>query len=219
MFRKPLQEQFQFSDNMFSGIVESMGEVIRLTYSGTNLQIRIKSGILTELHVDQSLSHNGVCMTVEKIFDDSYQITAVEETLNKTNLGKLKAGNKVNLERSLKLDARFDGHIVQGHVDTTAVCIERREADGSWYYTFRFHPGKNFLLVEKGSICVDGVSLTAFNVDNEHGTFTVAIIPYTFDNTIFQDYQPDSVVNIEFDVLGKYIFTWLESYRNMTDLK
>jgi riboflavin synthase len=200
---------------MFSGIVEAMGEVTGLGYQGTNLQISIKSSLLPELHVDQSVSHNGVCLTIEKVFDDSYRLSAVEETLRKTNLGRLKIGSNINLERSLKVDSRFDGHIVQGHVDTTAECIERREADGSWYYIFRYQPGKNFLLVEKGSVCVDGVSLTAFDVDNKKGEFTVAIIPYTYHNTVFQDYQPGSIVNIEFDVLGKYIFTWLESYRGM----
>ena len=202
---------------MFSGIVEAMGEIAGLNYAGTNLQIRIKSHLLPELHVDQSVSHNGVCMTIEKIFEDSYQITAVEETLNKTNLGVLRIGNKINLERSLRMDARFDGHIVQGHVDTTAVCTDRREAEGSWYFTFKFNPGKNFLLVEKGSVCVDGVSLTAFDGKNNIGEFTVAIIPYTFNNTVFQEYIPGTKVNLEFDVLGKYIFTWLESYKNMFD--
>jgi riboflavin synthase len=198
---------------MFSGIVESMGEVIGLNYQGTNLQIKIKTPILNELHVDQSVSHNGVCLTIEKMYDDSYQLSAIEETLNKTNLGDLRVGDRINMERSLKVDSRFDGHIVQGHVDTVAKCIKISEADGSWYFTFQYQIQKNFMLVEKGSVCVDGVSLTAFNVDNKVGQFTVAIIPYTFHNTVFGQYITGSKVNIEFDVLGKYIFTWLESYK------
>lgn len=198
---------------MFSGIVEAMGEVAELQYSGSNLQIRIKSHLLPELHVDQSVSHNGICMTIEKIFPGSYQITAVEETINKTNLANLKAGDKINLERSLMMNSRFDGHMVQGHVDTTAVCTEIKEADGSWYFNFEYSPDKNMLLVEKGSVCVDGVSLTAFNVNNRKGEFTVAIIPYTFHNTVFQFYKPGMKVNLEFDVIGKYIFAWMEAYR------
>ena len=200
---------------MFSGIVESMGEVVGLEYKGTNLQIKIKSALLKELHVDQSVSHNGVCLTIEKIFDDSYQLSAIEETLKKTNLGDLKIGDGINMERSLKVDSRFDGHIVQGHVDTVATCIKTSEADGSWYFTFQYQTQKNFMLVEKGSVCVDGVSLTAFDVDNKTGQFTVAIIPYTFHNTVFGQYKTGSKTNIEFDVLGKYIFTWLESYKHL----
>ena len=200
---------------MFSGIVETMGEVVQLEKKGTNLTLFIKTKILAELHVDQSVSHNGVCLTIEKVHPDCYQITAVEETLNKTNLGMLKVGDFVNLERSIKMESRFDGHIVQGHVDTTAFCIDWKEAEGSWYYTFKFEPGKNFLLVEKGSITVDGVSLTAFNVDNTKGEFTVAIIPFTYEVTDFQFIRPGTKVNLEFDVLGKYIFTWLEAYKGM----
>jgi riboflavin synthase len=200
---------------MFSGIVETMGEVVGLSKTGTNLHLKIKTEILNELHVDQSVSHNGVCLTIEKIFDDCYQITAVEETISKTNLGNLKEGSLVNLERSLKMDDRFDGHMVQGHVDTTAECINWKEADGSWYYTFKFKPGEKFLLVEKGSVTVDGVSLTAFNVDNKKGEFTVAIIPFTYKVTDFHLIRKGTKVNIEFDVLGKYIFTWLESYKDM----
>ena len=126
----------------------------------------------------------------------------------------LKAGDKINLERSLLMNSRFDGHMVQGHVDTTAICTEIREADGSWYFNFQFSPGKNMLLVEKGSVCIDGVSLTAFNVDNRSGEFTVAIIPYTFHNTVFQNYKAGVKVNLEFDVIGKYIFAWMEAYKN-----
>ncbi|NLJ06557.1 MAG: riboflavin synthase [Sphingobacteriales bacterium] len=204
---------------MFSGIVETMGKVTRIEKKGTNLTFFIETGILKELHVDQSVSHNGVCLTIEKVYDDCYQITAVEETLNKTNLGRLKPGDYVNLERSLRMDSRFDGHIVQGHVDTTAECIDFQEADGSWYYRFKFQPGKNHLLVEKGSVCLDGVSLTAFNVDNQKGEFTVAIIPFTYQVTDFQFIRPGTIVNIEFDVLGKYIFTWIEAYRDYFEKK
>jgi riboflavin synthase len=199
---------------MFSGIVEKIGKIKSLEYKGTNFEIRIETDMLDELHVDQSIAHNGVCMTIEKMFDDSYQITAVEETMNKTSLGELKVGGMVNLERSLKMDSRFDGHIVQGHVDTTAVCTDFKEADGSWYYTFKYTPGKDQLLVEKGSVTIDGVSLTAFNVNNKSGEFTVAIIPFTYDHTNFQIIRPGTKVNIEFDVLGKYIFAYMEAYKD-----
>ncbi|MBT3301797.1 MAG: riboflavin synthase [Bacteroidetes bacterium] len=199
---------------MFSGIVEKLGKVVRLEYKGTNFQIRIETDIIGELHEDQSIAHNGVCMTIEKILEDSYQITAVEETMNKTSLGELKVGGMVNLERSLKMDSRFDGHIVQGHVDTTALCTDFKEADGSWYYTFQYKTGKNLLLVEKGSVTIDGVSLTAFNVNNKTGEFTVAIIPFTYDHTNFQIIRPGTKVNIEFDVLGKYIFAYMEAYKD-----
>lgn len=200
---------------MFSGIVETMGRVSGMERKGTNLTLSIETEILNELHVDQSVSHNGVCLTIEKVLDDHYEITAIEETLNKTNLGELKIGSFVNLERSLRMDSRFDGHIVQGHVDTTAICIDWKEADGSWYYTFQYKPAPNMLLVEKGSVCVDGVSLTAFNVDNKEGKFTVAIIPYTYKVTDFSFIRPGTKVNLEFDVLGKYIFTWIEAYRDL----
>ena len=199
---------------MFSGIVEKLGKVVRLEYKGTNFQIRIETDIIGELHEDQSIAHNGVCMTIEKILEDSYQITAVEETMNKTSLGELKVGGMVNLERSLKMDSRFDGHIVQGHVDTTALCTDFKEADGSWYYTFQYKTDKNLLLVEKGSVTIDGVSLTAFNVNNKTGEFTVAIIPFTYDHTNFQIIRPGTKVNIEFDVLGKYIFAYMEAYKD-----
>jgi len=199
---------------MFSGIVEIMGKVVGLEKKGTNLSLQIETEILNDLHIDQSVSHNGVCLTIEKVLSTSYQITAIEETLNKTNLGKLRIGDYINLERSLKMDSRFDGHIVQGHVDTTAKCTEWKEADGSWYYTFKFEAGVNRLLVEKGSVCIDGVSLTAFNVDNKNGEFTVAIIPFTYNVTNFQFIRTGTEVNIEFDVLGKYIFTWIEAYKD-----
>ncbi|MEA3496736.1 MAG: riboflavin synthase, partial [Bacteroidota bacterium] len=200
---------------MFSGIVEKMGKVVGLEKKGSSLIMKIESELLPKLHVDQSISHNGVCLTIEKVFDDSYQLTAVEETLKKTNLGDLKVGDSLNLERSLQFDDRFDGHIVQGHIDSTAVCTKFKEADGSWYYTFKFKPGEKFLLVEKGSVSIDGVSLTAFDVNNKTGEFTVAIIPYTYEVTNFQFIREGTKVNIEFDVLGKYIFTWLESYQDM----
>jgi len=203
---------------MFSGIVEKIGKIKELVINGTNLTLKIETDILHELHTDQSFSHNGVCLTIEKVYEDSYQVTAIEETLKKTNLGDLKVGDVINLERSLKMDSRFDGHIVQGHVDTTAICVDFKEADGSWYYTFQYHPQKNFLLVEKGSVCVDGVSLTAFNVNNHEGKFTVAIIPYTYHNTNFQIIRVGTKVNIEFDVLGKYILTYIEAYKSSLNL-
>ncbi len=189
---------------MFSGIVESMGRVVSIERIGDNIDISLTCPFVNELKVDQSLSHNGVCLTVVRKTDETYTVTAIKETLEKSSLGLLKVGSLVNLERSLKSDGRFDGHIVQGHVDQTALCTKIEEANGSWYYTFEYEPkNPDHITVEKGSISVDGVSLTVVN--SRPNSFQVAIIPYTYHNTIFHTYQPGTIVNLEFDILGKYI--------------
>ncbi|MFO7620789.1 MAG: riboflavin synthase [Bacteroidales bacterium] len=189
---------------MFSGIVEEAAPVVRLQKEKDNLHITMKCSFTHELKIDQSISHNGVCLTVVRKEDDTYTVTAIRETLEKTNLGLLKPGDKVNLERSTKLDGRLDGHMVQGHIDQTAVCTEVTEAGGSWYYTFEYEPLQDdYLTVEKGSVSVNGVSLTVVN--SQDRSFQVAIIPYTWEITNFHQFKKGTVVNIEFDILGKYI--------------
>lgn len=189
---------------MFSGIVEEAAPVIRLEKEKDNLHITMKCSFVKELKIDQSISHNGVCLTVVKKDDETYTVTAIKETLEKTNLGLLKPGDRINLERSTKLDGRLDGHMVQGHVDQTALCTEVKEAGGSWYYTFQYKPLQDdYITVEKGSISVNGVSLTVVNSKPE--SFQVAIIPFTYQVTNFHQINRGTVVNIEFDILGKYI--------------
>lgn len=189
---------------MFSGIVEEAATVVGLVREKENLHITMQCTFTSELKVDQSISHNGVCLTVVSIEDDTYTVTAIRETLQKSNLGLLQVGDKVNLERSTRLDARLDGHMVQGHVDLTATCSEIREAEGSWYYTFVYEPrGEEHMTVEKGSVSVNGVSLTVVN--SQDRSFQVAIIPFTYEITNFHRLTVGSVVNIEFDIIGKYI--------------
>lgn len=188
---------------MFTGIIETLGEIVQLEKNQSNLDLWVKSKITSELKIDQSVAHNGVCLTVIDIDKDLYKVTAIEETLQKTNLNHLKQGDFVNLERAMLMNARLDGHMVQGHVDTTAVCSHVSNQDGSWEFRFQFEDVPEFITVEKGSITVDGVSLTV--VDSMEKEFSVAIIPYTYEHTRFQGYQPSDVVNIEFDVIGKYI--------------
>ncbi|MGB5377789.1 riboflavin synthase [Muriicola sp.] len=188
---------------MFTGIIETLGTVTHLKKDGGNLHLSISSSLSSELKVDQSVAHNGVCLTVVKIQDDQYTVTAVEETLLKTTLNGLKEGEPINLERAMILGSRLDGHIVQGHVDTTAVCSRVEEKDGSWYFTFTYDPHPQHITIEKGSITVDGVSLTVVN--SEMNSFSVAIIPYTFEHTRFKKYSEGSRVNLEFDVIGKYV--------------
>ena len=187
---------------MFTGIIESLATIVNLQKEGSNLHVSCKSEITDELKIDQSLSHNGVCLTVVKIDGDIYTVTAIKETLDKSNLGKLEIGDKVNLERSMKLGDRLDGHIVQGHVDQKAKCTEITEEKGSWMFTFQYKPSDN-ITVEKGSVCVNGVSLTVVN--SKDYSFSVAIIPYTFDHTNFHNFKVGTEVNIEFDIVGKYI--------------
>jgi riboflavin synthase len=188
---------------MFTGIVETMGQVVALHPEGTNVTFQLRSSLASELKVDQSLSHNGVCLTVTTIQEDTYYVTAVEETLLKTNLGKLAVNDQVNLERCMPANGRFDGHIVQGHVDQTGTCTHVEERDGSWLYDFAFDPAPGNLVVEKGSICINGVSLTVFNARPD--SFRVTIIPYTYEHTNFHALKAGDTVNLEFDILGKYI--------------
>lgn len=188
---------------MFTGIIESLGEVQQLDKEGGNLHISINSSITPELKIDQSIAHNGVCLTVVAINGPIYTVTAIEETLLKSGLGELKVGDKVNLERAMVLGARLDGHIVQGHVDQTGKCTAISEKDGSWFFTFEYDPKYNNVTIEKGSISIDGVSLTV--VDSKANGFSVAIIPYTYENTRFNTYEVGSTVNLEFDVIGKYV--------------
>lgn len=187
---------------MFTGIIESMATVVSLKNEGSNLNISCKSGITNELKIDQSVSHNGVCLTVVKIDGDVYTVTAIKETIEKSNLGGLKIGDKVNLERSMKLGDRLDGHIIQGHVDQKAKCTNIIEENGSWMFTFEYKPSDN-ITVEKGSVCVNGASLTVVN--SKDYSFSVAIIPYTYNNTNFHTFEVGTTVNIEFDIIGKYI--------------
>lgn len=189
---------------MFSGIVEETAKVVKLEKDQDNLHITLECSFVNELKIDQSISHNGVCLTVVNLTDTTYTVTAIQETLLKTNLGLLEVGDKVNLERSTKLDGRLDGHMVQGHVDLTAECIGVREAEGSWYFTFEFEPNsEEHLTVEKGSVSVNGVSLTVVN--SKENSFEVAIIPFTYDVTNFHTFKEGSIVNLEFDIIGKYI--------------
>ncbi|MCB0444648.1 MAG: riboflavin synthase [Gelidibacter sp.] len=188
---------------MFTGIIEDLGVITNLTYENDNLHLTLKSNITSELKIDQSLAHNGVCLTVVNIDNNEYTVTAIKETLNKTTLGNLNIGDTVNLERAMKLGDRLDGHIVQGHVDQTAICKSIEHQQGSWFFTFEYDKNLNNITIEKGSITVNGVSLTVVN--SKTNRFSVAIIPYTFEHTNFKSLQKGSIVNIEFDVLGKYI--------------
>ena len=188
---------------MFTGIIESVGKVISLEKSGSNLTFTIQSSLASELKIDQSLAHNGVCLTVIEADSETYRVTAIDETLKKTNLGALLSGSAVNLERCMPANGRFDGHIVQGHVDQTAVCTLVQPQDGSWLFDFQFDPGLGNLTVEKGSITINGVSLTVFNSTDD--SFRVAIIPYTYEHTNFNALQPGDRVNLEFDIIGKYL--------------
>lgn len=189
---------------MFSGIIEEAAPVVRLEKEKDNLHITMTCSFTKDLKIDQSISHNGVCLTVVKKEDDTYTVTAIKETLEKTNLGLLRPGDKVNLERSTKLDGRLDGHMVQGHVDQVAVCRSVKEAGGSWYYSFEYEPLRDdYITVEKGSIAVNGVSLTVVN--SKPASFEVAIIPFTWGVTNFHQIRQGTIVNLEFDILGKYI--------------
>ncbi len=188
---------------MFTGIIETTGIVTDTRSEADNLHITVKSAISNELKIDQSVSHNGVCLTVVELSPDHHVVTAVKETLSKSNIGSLKNGDLINLERCTKVGSRLDGHIVQGHVDQTARCTDICDQNGSWLFTFDYDPSVGNITVEKGSICVNGVSLTVVN-STEHG-FSVAIIPYTYDNTNFNQLQVGSEVNLEFDIIGKYV--------------
>ena len=188
---------------MFTGIIEAFGQVTLLEKEGKNLHLTLKSPLAKELKIDQSLAHNGVCLTVVDCNQESYTVTAIEETLQKTNLGLLKIGALVNLERAMKLGDRLDGHLVQGHVDLTAKCISQKRLEGSWLFRFSYDNKSPHITIEKGSITVNGVSLTV--VDSNENKFSVAIIPYTFEHTNFKSLEEGDLVNLEFDMIGKYL--------------
>lgn len=188
---------------MFTGIIEAVGRVALVRQQGSNLSFRISSPISHELKVDQSVSHNGVCLTVESTGDGYHEVTAIEETLRKTNLAQWQTGSLVNLERCLPLNGRLDGHFVQGHVDTTGICLNRTELDGSWEFRISFPEKFAHLVIEKGSICINGISLTCFDVTRDN--LSVAIIPYTWQHTMLHSLQAGDEVNLEFDLIGKYV--------------
>jgi riboflavin synthase len=190
---------------MFTGIIETIGVVKECWQNGSNKSFWIESAISNELNIDQSVAHDGVCLTVEEIKGNLHRVTAINETLTKTSLNTWQTGKEINLERCIQLSARLDGHIVQGHIDTTANCISKIEKEGSWVYQFQFAPNHKFesLIVEKGSIAINGISLTLFDVDRNF--FKVAIIPYTYTNTTIKEIIPGSITNIEFDIIGKYV--------------
>lgn len=195
---------------MFTGIIETLGEIKTLEKTDSNLNLTIHSNITNELKIDQSVAHNGICLTVVRIDDSNYTVTAINETLEKTNLGGLKKGDKVNLERAMKLGSRLDGHIVQGHVDQVGTCTAIKNEQGSWIFTFSYDAALKNVTIEKGSITVNGTSLTVIN--SKKGEFSVAIIPYTFENTLFHSYKVGTKVNLEFDVIGKYVKRLTEMY-------
>jgi riboflavin synthase len=193
---------------MFTGIIETVGKVVALKKEEGNLHLTIQSSISSELKIDQSVSHNGVCLTVVETGTNTHRVTAIDETLKKSNIVTLKIGDEINLERCMKIGDRLDGHIVQGHVDQKGECISVKEKEGSWVYTFRYQPNKINVVVEKGSICVNGISLTAFNAKDD--LFSVAIIPYTYEHTNINQVKEGSSVNLEFDIIGKYVARMME---------
>lgn len=197
---------------MFTGIIESLGTVKSIRSEGSNVHFTIESSISNALKIDQSVAHNGVCLTVVGLAENTHTVTAVEETLKRSNLGDWKVGSQVNLERAMLANARLDGHMVQGHVDATGVCTEIEELDGSWYFRFHYQPTEEHLLVDKGSICINGVSLTV--VEPQENRFSVAIIPYTYEHTTFKTLQTGDRINLEFDIIGKYIAKYAKLYNN-----
>ncbi|MFL2619732.1 MAG: riboflavin synthase [Flavobacteriaceae bacterium] len=197
---------------MFTGIVESLGKITNINLEEGNVDFTIKSSISKELKIDQSVSHNGVCLTVVDVKNDTHTVTAVKETLDKSSLKNFNEGDSMNLERAMKLGERLDGHMVQGHVDGVAKCIEVNLNEGSWIYKFEFDKNWQSLLIEKGSVCINGVSLTVFGINDN--TFCVTIIPYTFENTSFKELKPGDLVNIEFDMVGKYLSRFYQLKNN-----
>ena len=197
---------------MFTGIIESAGIIKGIEKEGTNIHLRVESNLAQELKIDQSLAHDGVCLTVVAIEDQEYVVTAIEETLVRTNLEHKKVGDLLNLERAMSPTGRLDGHIVQGHVDTTGKCVKIEQADGSWYFTFKYDITPEHILVDKGSVCINGVSLTVVSPTKE-GEFSVAIIPYTYEHTNFHKLTIGDTINLEFDILGKYIARYMEIYQ------
>lgn len=195
---------------MFTGIIETLGEIKNISIEQANRVFYIESSIASQLKIDESISHNGICLTIEEIINTIYRVTAIDETLQKTNAGNWKKGDLINLERSLKINDLLNGHIVQGHVDGTSICITKKARDGSTEFTFQFDEKFSQLVIEKGSICLNGVSLTAFNVGRTD--FTVAIIPYTYSHTNFKNLKEGDIVNIEFDIIGKYMERFTSIY-------
>ena len=200
---------------MFTGIIEEAGKVAALNKERSNLHISIETSFINELKIDQSIAHNGVCMTVVNINDDHYTVTAIKETLDRTNLGDLKVGDKINLERCVKVTDRLDGHIVQGHIDQTAICKTIKKLNGSWIFTFDYDAAIGNITIEKGSVCINGISLTV--VESKANSFSVAIIPYTHTHTNFHTLKSGDVVNLEFDIIGKYVVKLLK--QNQTSLR
>jgi len=195
---------------MFTGIIERLGKVTKIEEEGTNYHFTIESGVEEDIYIDQSIAHNGVCLTVVSIDDNSYVVTAIKETMDKTNLGKVKVGDFVNLERAtISGSTRMDGHMVQGHVDGTTECIDVKDVDGSWYYTFKLDKSNAPLVVKKGSICINGVSLTV--VAPTMNQFQVAIIPYTYEHTSFKFLEAGHTVNLEYDIIGKYVQRYMDN--------
>lgn len=188
---------------MFTGIIETIGRATSIAQQGGNMELWVTSPISNELKIDQSVSHNGICLTVVELKDGMHRVTAIEETLRKTNLGSLQVNDIINIERCMSANGRFDGHIVQGHVDQTGECLSVKEENGSWLYEFKYSPNRQNIIVEKGSICINGISLTAFNAVEDR--FSVAIIPYTYEHTNIQSIKPGTKVNLEFDIVGKYV--------------
>jgi riboflavin synthase len=188
---------------MFTGIIETIGRATSIAQQGGNIELWVTSPISNELKIDQSVSHNGICLTVVELKDGMHRVTAIGETLRKTNLGSLQVNDIINIERCMSANGRFDGHIVQGHVDQTGECLSVKEENGSWLYEFRYSPNTQNIIVEKGSICINGISLTAFNAVEDR--FSVAIIPYTYEHTNIQSIKPGTKVNLEFDIVGKYV--------------
>jgi len=198
---------------MFTGIIQNFSKVIDIQRNGTNLNLWLSSAITNELKIDQSVAHNGICLTVVAISDDKYMVTAVAETIQRTNISHWEIDELINIELAMSASLRLDGHIVQGHVDQTAICKLIENQNGSWLFTFQLDNSSNQILVDKGSICVNGVSLTVVNPTKNE--FSVAIIPYTFEHTNFKNFRIGSVVNIEFDIIGKYILKYLEAYKSI----
>lgn len=203
---------------MFTGIIEAFGQITAIEREGSNAHFTVASPISTELKIDQSVAHNGVCLTVVALGEGTHRVTAIDETLQRSSLGQLQVGDLVNLERAMRANARLDGHFVQGHVDVTGICTEVQTLDGSWVFSFEYDFLPEYLLVDKGSICVNGVSLTVVKpsvADGKKGHFSVAIIPYTFEHTNFRHLQKGSPINLEFDVIGKYVARHLSLYMPM----
>jgi riboflavin synthase len=195
---------------MFTGIIKELGVVQKIEKEGSNIHVTIEAEMTKELKIDESIAHNGVCLTVVAIDGNQYTVTAIEETMLKTNLGAWVVGTEVNLERAMIMNARLDGHIIQGHVDKTGTCVKIKEVDGSWYFTFEYEETEDHLLVDKGSVCVNGTSLTVVDPIDNH--FSVAIIPYTYEETVFRNMKVGDAVNLEFDILGKYIAKYAKLY-------